>query len=85
MCSFKDWVLAQTLIQQARPRLTGIHSASHAGMARPVAVVAEGKQVLQVVAATILQVLDVVDLNAPQALAVAVLARVSVPGEHSAA
>ena len=77
--------VSKALIQQARPRLTGTPPTSHAGMTRPVAVMAEGHQIVHVVTSTITKVYDVVDLDTSQALALAVLALVPVPGEDSAA
>ena len=57
-------------------------------MTQPVAALrpaAEGHQVLQVVAPSIMQRPDVVDFDTAQALAFAILALVAVPDEHSSA
>ena len=73
------------LVQQGQPATTSGFPASCAGMARTMAVIAEADEVLQVVGATFMQMLEVVDFNALEALPLAVGALVAVPGQHSPA
>ena len=72
-------------VKQSSPCTTGTIPSSGTRMTSPVTVVAQRHQVLHIIAPSISQVLLVVDLDAPQALALAALALVAVPREYSTA